>query len=49
MMNMQHSVDLSPFYVSQFEVTNQLWDQVMQWAITRPDKSAVEQRANIPI
>ena len=35
----QHVVDLSPFYISQFEVTNQLWDQVMQWAITRPDKS----------
>ena len=25
----QHVVDLSPFYVSQFEVTNQLWDQVL--------------------
>ena len=36
----QHTVDLSPFYISQFEVTNQLWNQVVEWATSRPDKSA---------
>lgn len=38
----QHTVDLSPYYLSQFEVTNQLWAQVSEWAITRPDKSLDE-------
>ena len=41
----QHAVNLSPFYVHQFEVTNQLWNQVAQWATTRPDKPEA-QRAN---
>ena len=34
----QQNVDLSPYYISQFEVTNQLWNQVVEWALTRPDK-----------
>ena len=34
----QQNVDLSPYYISQFEVTNQLWNQVVDWALTRPDK-----------
>jgi len=41
----RHSVELSSFYISQFEVTNQLWNQVVDWATSRPDKPE-EQRQN---
>jgi formylglycine-generating enzyme required for sulfatase activity len=41
----RHSVELSPFYIRQFEVTNQLWNQVVEWATARPDKPE-EQRGN---
>jgi len=34
----RHRVELSSFYISQFEVTNQLWTQVVEWATDRLDK-----------
>lgn len=35
----QHYVDLSSFFVSKYEVTNQLWQTVVDWALARDDKA----------
>ena len=36
-MKPAHEVEISAFYVDQYEVTKKLWNQVRDWAVTRPD------------